>query len=153
MSALGKIWTSPNTVLGVTVGAVAVMLGARAQRGRNAIEFLDNPFVALLGVRAVTLGNTIHYAPGWGPDDFVTRYDGSARIGLGQHEESHTLQYERWGPLFLPVYFVCWLPWIPPSGNRFEHAADDRAERIAAAAGAAGVAGTAGETTDGSEAS
>jgi hypothetical protein len=47
VSVLGKIWTSPNTLLGLAVGAVAVTLGARAQRGRNAIEFLGNPFIAL----------------------------------------------------------------------------------------------------------
>ena len=127
MSALGKIWASPYTALGVAVGAIAVMLGARAQFGRNALEFLDNPFIAFVGKAAITLGNTIHYAPGRAPEDRVRRYDRAGIVTLGEHERAHTLQYERWGPLFLPVYVACWLPWIPPAGNRFEHAADDRA--------------------------
>ncbi len=135
VSVLGKIWASPNTLLGVSIGAVAVILGSRAQRGRNAIEFLDNPFVSAFGRHAVTLGNTIHYAPGWGPERVVTRYDGTTIVRLGEHEKAHTLQYERWGPLFLPAYFVCWLPWIPPAGNRFEHAADDAAERTGSTGG------------------
>jgi hypothetical protein len=121
----GKLWTLPNTALGVLVGAVAVMLGGRARWGRNALEFLDNPFVGACGRSAITLGNTIHYAPGRGPEHRITRYDGRGQVTLGEHERAHTLQYERWGPLFLPVYVLCW--WLPRA-NRFEHAADDRAE-------------------------
>ncbi len=128
MSLAGKAWTLPNTLLGLAVGAVAVMLGARAQAGRNAIEFLDQPFVGLLGKSAITLGNTIHYAPGRLPGQVVRRYDGRAVVELGEHERAHTLQYERWGPFFLVAYFVSWLPFVPPAGSRFEHAADDAAE-------------------------
>lgn len=128
-SITGKLWTLPNTALGLFIGAVAVILGARAQAGRNAIEFLDQPFVGLVGKSAITLGNTIHYAPGRGPEHFARRYDGRAQVNLGAHERAHTLQYERWGPLFLVVYAAAWLPFVPPAGNRFEHAADDAAER------------------------
>ena len=131
VSVLLKIWTLPNTLLGLAVGALAVILGARAQLGRNAIEFLDQPFVGLLGKSAITLGNTIHYAPGREPGQIVRRYDGRALVCLGEHERAHTRQYERWGPLFLVAYAVAWLPIVPPVGNRFEHAADDAAERAA----------------------
>ena len=128
---LGKAWTAPNTALGLLLGAVAIMLGARARGGRNAIEFLDQPFVTLLGKSAVTLGNTVHYAPGRGPEQVVVRYDGRATVRLGDHEHAHTLQYERWGPFFLVAYAVSWLPFVPPAGSRFEHAADDAAEAAA----------------------
>ena len=128
MSVLGKIWTSPNTLLGLAVGAVAVTLGARAQRGRNAIEFLDNPFIAHVGCAAMVIGNTIHYAPGRSPDELVRRYDRAGSVVLGEHERAHTAQYERWGPFFLVAYAICWLPFVPPHGNRFEHGADDTAE-------------------------
>lgn len=131
LSVLLKLWTLPNTLLGLAVGAVAVILGARAQAGRNAIEFLDQPFVALLGKSAITLGNTIHYAPGREPGQVVRRYDGRGLVRLGEHERAHTRQYERWGPLFLVAYMVSWLPFVPPAGNRFEHAADDAAEQAA----------------------
>ena len=129
MSVLGKIWTSPNTLLGLAIGAVAVTLGARAQRGRNAIEFLGNPFIGHVGCAAMVLGNTIHYAPGRSPDELVRRYDRAGSVVLGEHEKAHTAQYERWGPFFLLAYAICWLPIVPPAGNRFEHAADDWAQR------------------------
>ena len=127
MSVLGKIWTLPNTLLGLACGAVAVTLGARVQVGRNAIEFLGNPFIAHFGSAAMVLGNTIHYAPGRSPDDVVQRYDRAGFVFLGEHERAHTAQYERWGPFFLFAYAICWLPFVPPRGNRFEHDADDRA--------------------------
>jgi hypothetical protein len=127
VSVLGKVWTSPNTALGLALGAIAVTLGARTQFGRNALEFLDNPFVEFRGCSAFVLGNTIHYAPGCAPEQFVRRYDGAGRVNLGEHERAHTDQYERWGPFFLVVYLVSWLPFVPPRGNRFEHAADDAA--------------------------
>jgi len=138
MSLLGKLWALPNTLLGLAVGAVAVMLGARAQAGRNAIEFLDQPFVGLLGKSAITLGNTIHYAPGRDADHLVPRYDGRSLVRLGDHEQAHTRQYERWGPLFLFAYGWSWLPFVPPAGSRFEHAADDAAESIDAGGDPAG---------------
>ena len=129
-SLLGKAWASPNTALGLFIGTVAVMLGARARLGNNAIEFLDQPFVTLIQRSAVTLGNTIHYAPGRDPERVIRRYDGSAEVRLGDHERAHTEQYERWGPFFLLAYGISWLPFVPPAGSRFEHAADDAAERM-----------------------
>jgi hypothetical protein len=143
-SLLGKLWASPNTALGLAIGTVAVMLGARARRGNNAIEFLEQPFVTLIGRSAVTLGNTIHYAPGRDPDHVLRRYDGSADVRLGDHERAHTDQYERWGPFFLIAYAISWLPFIPPAGSRFEHAADDDAERRRASGGGGATTGAGG---------
>lgn len=130
LSALGKLWTLPNTILGLALGAVAVTLGARAQWGRNALEFLDNPFIGHAGRAAMVLGNTIHYAPGRTPSELVQRYDRAGFVVLGEHERAHTAQYERWGPFFLAAYAISWLPFVPPEGNRFEHAADDAAARV-----------------------
>ena len=129
MSLPGKLWTLPNTLLGLVLGVVAVMLGARARLANNAIEFLDQPFVDLIERSAVTLGNTIHYAPGRHPDQVIRRYDRSAVVRLGDHERAHTDQYERWGPFFLLAYAISWLPFVPPAGSRFEHGADDDAAR------------------------
>ena len=129
MSVLGKVWASPNTLLGLALGAVAVMLGARVRLANNAIEFLDQPFVDLIQRSAVTLGNTIHYAPGRDPGDVIRRYDRTAELMLGDHERAHTHQYERWGPFFLLAYAISWLPFVPPAGSRFEHGADDAALR------------------------
>ena len=131
VSALGKLWTLPNTVLGLAAGGVALALGARAGVGRNAIEFHDSRLVEWVQRGAITLGNTIHYARGMHPDRVVARYDGRGRVTLGEHERAHTLQYERWGPLFLVVYALLWLPGVGGAGNPFEHAADDRAAATA----------------------
>jgi len=124
---LGKAWTLPNTLLGLAAGGVALALGARAGVGRNAVEFHDSRLVGWFGKGAITLGNTIHYAPGMRPACSVRRYDGSGRVTLGAHERAHTLQFERWGPLFLVVYGLAWLPGVCGRGNAFEHAADDGA--------------------------
>ena len=145
MSVIGKLWTLPNTALGLAVGGIAVMLGARAQAGRNAIEFLDQPFVGLLRKSAITLGNTIHYAPGRSPETLLLRYDGRALVRLGEHERAHTRQYERWGPFFLIAYGWSWLPFVPPTGSRFEHAADDAAEFLATMDANDGGEGDAGQ--------
>jgi hypothetical protein len=126
VSVLGKLWTSPNTLLGLAIGAIGLAMGARVQRGRNAIEFLDHPLIARVGRAAMVFGNTIHYAPGRRPHERVRRYDRAGSVVLGEHERAH---YERWGPFFLVAYAICWLPFVPPRGNRFEHAADDAAER------------------------
>jgi hypothetical protein len=130
VSVLGKVWTLPNTLVGLGCGVVAVTLGARVQLGRNAIEFLGNPFIDHFGCAAIVIGNTIHYAPGRNPQDVVRRYDRAGFVVLGEHERAHTAQYERWGPFFLFAYAISWLPFVPPRGNHFEHAADDQAERI-----------------------
>ncbi len=127
MSALGKLWTLPNTLLGVVAGGAALALGGRVGAGRNAIEFHGSALVAALRKSAITLGNTIHYAPGRTPADRVRRYDGRGSVTLGAHERAHTLQFERLGPLFLPVYVAAWLPFVGGAGNRFEQAADDAA--------------------------
>jgi len=139
VSALGKLWTLPNTLLGLAAGGVALALGARAGAGggRNAIEFHDNRLVGWLGKGAITLGNTIHYAPGMRPERSVRRYDGAGRVALGEHERAHTLQFERLGPLFLVVYGVAWLPGIFGEGNVFERAADRSAAGLPAVEGTA----------------
>jgi len=143
-TVLGKLWTLPNTLLGLAAGGLELALGARAGRGagRNAIEFHDSRLVTWLGRSAIALGNTIHYARGRRPGDAVTRYDGKGRVTLGAHEHAHTLQFERLGPLFLVVYVCARLPGVGGEGNAFEHAADDAA--AVAAARRAGPAERAG---------
>ena len=47
--------------------------------------------------RAITIGNTVHYAEGQSPDD-----DCELRV----HEGHHVRQYQRLGPLFIPIYIT-----------------------------------------------
>ncbi len=115
-SLLGKLWTLPNTVLGVVLGLLGVAYGARIQLGHNALLVLDYP----LGNGALTLGNVVLYAR-CQPGDCRCIYQSQQPLVLGLHEEAHTLQYEALGPLFLPLYFLCG----GISGrNRFERAAN-----------------------------
>ena len=119
LDAAGKIWTLPNTLLGLGVGGVG-HLGQQLANwydpskyddpdigfGNNAIEFTNNPFGNLLvpsGDAAVTLGNSIIYSdgpeahnkqPGWG----------HLHSDLGSHEQAHTIQAQVLGPLYLPAW-------------------------------------------------
>ncbi|MGA0604711.1 hypothetical protein ACO2Q0_01815 [Phenylobacterium sp. VNQ135] len=98
----GKVWSSPNTALGLAYGLAGYAAGQanrlrpgdqpdpRIQVGNNAVQFVNNP---LGGVGAITLGNTITYK-----DDPYSPYDAPY---LG-HERSHTLQGQQLGPFYLP---------------------------------------------------
>lgn len=105
-SLLGKIWASPNTLIGLVLGAPALLFGARLQRAGNAINFLGHPLLHVLPMRAITIGNVVLYRPGFGPDAVVGCYEEPRTQRLGDHERAHTLQYERWGPLFLLAYLL-----------------------------------------------
>lgn len=65
------------------------------------------------GIRAITLGHV------------VIGCDRATLSATRSHERVHVRQYERWGPLFIPVYLSCsmWL-WIrgrhPYLDNPFE---------------------------------
>jgi hypothetical protein len=65
------------------------------------------------GASALTLGHTILAAS---EEAFFATWD---------HEFVHVRQYERWGPLFVPAYFICgWWQWMhghhPYWDNPFE---------------------------------
>ncbi len=117
----GKIWASPNTALGLAAGGLSVPFGARPTLGHNAIQFTGVPWP---GKGALTLGNVILYND-INPSDFVARYDQTALVMIGLHEEAHTYQYQVLGPLFLPVYF---LSGGISADNPFENAADNYAQ-------------------------
>lgn len=95
------VWASPNSLLGLLLGGVMLMLGARAQRIAGALEIRGGLIGSVLlsprlacPFRAITLGHVI-----LATDD--TSLDCSRT-----HEHVHVQQYERWGPLFLPAYLA-----------------------------------------------
>jgi hypothetical protein len=102
------IWASPNTLLGLTAGLLAVLSGGRGQIRAGCIEFYGGLLTWTLkrmpltgGVLAMTLGHCVI---------------GQTESGLAiarEHERIHVSQYERWGPFFLPAYLVAsgWL-WL-----------------------------------------
>ncbi len=128
-----KIWASPNTAIGLTIGLTGYAVGkATGQKvdidiGNNAIQFIGNQ----LGENgsALTLGNVINYFGSANPDSGKTfdvnkeyytyqaqqnyinsggnyQFTDSDKIILGAHEGQHTYQAETLGPLFLPAYFL-----------------------------------------------
>ncbi len=114
----GKLWSAPNTALGLAYGLAGHAVGQanrlrpgdqpdpRIQVGNNAVEFVNNPFG---GVGAITLGNTITYGgdPLDPKDEFFTR-KGTQPWSVEQgrefveHERQHTVQGQQLGPFYLP---------------------------------------------------
>ena len=97
---LRVLWASPYTLLGLTIGGIGLCAGGRVRRGRRAIEFCDGGIRWFLShlpqgdlILAMTLGHTI-----------LAQTEAALEIAR-RHEEVHVAQYERWGPLTLPVYY------------------------------------------------
>ena len=99
----GYFWNSPNTLIGLLWGGGGMAYDYTFGQGKmsvgvgnNAIEFYNHPGM-ILG--AITLGNTIHYPEGAGPN-----FEFPEGIKLGEHEGAHTIQGEVLGPLYLPAH-------------------------------------------------
>ncbi len=113
-SLLSKIWASPNTFLGLLVGLVSLFFGSKAQKVDGCWEFHSGLVQWLLqqapigsGALAMTLGHCILGQTESALD--ITR----------KHEHVHVRQYGRWGPFFIPVYFIAsLLAWIK-GGNAY----------------------------------
>lgn len=114
----GKVWNGPNTLLGLTYGALGAGVGGLAYltglqkvppgvRWRdNAVQFTQNPAG---GVGAITLGNaTVYRGDPYDPkDQFWYEEGGNPKTienghSIGDHERQHTYQGEQLGPLYLP---------------------------------------------------
>jgi hypothetical protein len=115
VGVLGKLWTSPNSIIGILLGAVGVLFGARVRRGYNAIWFINYP----IGRGALTLGNVVLATRGWEPEAALTVYGVFQQVG--PHEEAHTRQYEVLGPFFGLAYLL--LPGAFTARSPFERAA------------------------------
>jgi hypothetical protein len=123
---LGSIWTLPNTLLGLLLGAAGMARGALPRISDGAIVFHRYPWGP---GGALTLGQVILHT---GESLDVTCRTYAARAGLspaedcitvrlGDHERAHVYQYLLLGPLFLPLYAICG---GVSAHNRFERAAD-----------------------------
>ena len=123
---LAIAWASPWTLLGLSIGLLALASGGAMQRTGKVVECYGGVLAWLLskapivgGASAMTLG---HVVVGRSRDDIErTR----------EHEAVHVAQYERWGLFFIPAYFACsiWL-WLrggnPYFDNPFEREAYGR---------------------------
>jgi hypothetical protein len=98
---LRYLWAGPYTVLGLLLGGIAVLFGARMERHRGVVEVSGGriggvlaKLPPVLGFAAMTLGHVI------------LAVDRSSLAQLRLHEHVHVRQYERWGPFFLPAYLL-----------------------------------------------
>lgn len=119
------LWAAPNTVLGLVLGAVGVLFGARWWIRHGVVEVFGGrigraiaKLPPTLGFSAMTLGHVI------------LAVDRSTLAQLRTHEHVHVRQYERWGPLFLPAYLSSSLLQMllgrdPYRENHFERQAFD----------------------------
>lgn len=126
---VGKIWALPNTAIGFTIGMVGVPFGATAQFGDNSIQFLNFPVGNRSG-GGFTLGNAQIYHNAGPVLDWVPRYDDSAFVNLGRHEQGHSSQAQILGPFFIPVYVAGAFVGIFSGGNPLENGADNYAARV-----------------------
>lgn len=98
---LRYLWAAPYTLVGLVLGALAVLFGAGMRQHYGVIEVFGGRLGAMLShlpeplrFSAMTLGHVI------------LAVDRSALVQLRSHERVHVWQYERWGPLFVPAYLL-----------------------------------------------
>ncbi len=106
MRLVGYLWALPVTLLGLLL-ALAARLTGGAVRCRNGIVEVSGGLIGRLlrgsrvhrGGAALTLGHVI-----------LAR-DAECLARSRAHELHHVRQFERWGPLLLPVYWTvgAWL--------------------------------------------
>ncbi len=123
--ALGALWTLPNTLFGLLLGALGLVFGAHAHWRRREMALVFHRWPWGPG-GAITFGNVILHTGDDLDSPCVTYahragHGEEAPIVLADHERAHVYQYLALGPLFLPLYLL--------SGgisvrNRFERAAD-----------------------------
>lgn len=99
--ALAVAWASPYTALGLLAGLAMLAAGGQVRVERGAIEFSGGRLGAGMlrlpqrwRISAITLG---HVILGTGAQALDT---------LRDHEQVHVAQYERWGVLFVPAYWL-----------------------------------------------
>jgi len=102
LRVLKYLWASPATALGLLFLPLAWLSGGRARVVRGAVEihgglparFLNRGIPFFGSAAAMTLGHVI------------LGRDQSCLDTSRDHEHVHVRQYERWGPLMLPLYLI-----------------------------------------------
>lgn len=100
---LAYLWALPNTLLGLALALLSRLAGGvRRQVVRGVVEFHGPGVRRLLPrlipgaptIEALTLGHV------------VLARDRETLERTRAHEAVHVRQYERWGPFFLPAYWI-----------------------------------------------
>ncbi len=107
-------WAMPASAIGLLVGALALLLGARARWVEGTLEVGGGHLGGWADAAperarfaAVTLGHVIV-----GVDDL-------ALSGCRAHERVHVRQYERWGVFFFPAYAIAGLRELARGGDPY----------------------------------
>lgn len=96
------LWAAPASCVGLLLAAVGIACGGRITRHSGVLEAegrllawgLGHLTLLRGGVSAITFGHVVL---------------GTSRAALDAtraHERVHVRQYERWGPLFIPLYIA-----------------------------------------------
>ena len=98
LRVLAYVWTSPNTLLGLLLGLLAFQ---RPRRTRGILVFDSHVRGSTWALRlfrrsAITYGH-------------VVLSNRPVAGSLLVHELHHVRQYERLGPLYIPLYLLIWL--------------------------------------------
>lgn len=102
MGTLRYLWAAPATCLGLALAGLGVSAGGRIclhagvleAEGRLLAWGLRHLTLVAGGVSAITFGHV------------VLARDAQTLTLTRAHERVHVRQYERWGPLFIPVYLA-----------------------------------------------
>ena len=98
---LRYLWAAPYTVLGLLLGGVGMLFGAKARRHHGVVEI----FGGGIGQRLARLPEPLRFSA-MTLGHVILAVDRSALAQLRQHEHVHVRQYERWGPAFVPAYLL-----------------------------------------------
>jgi len=117
------LWAGPNSVIGLLMVPLGLLPGGSVRVRDGVIEcvvgarpWLARKAAARTGIMVLTLGHVVIA----GTEQLLSASRG--------HERVHVRQYERYGPFFLPAYFVSSVIALargadPYSQNRFEREA------------------------------
>ena len=111
LRALMFAWTLPNTLLGLLLGALSFQ---RPRRVGDILVF-DGPTRGFLGLLQVFRRAAITFG-------HVVLSNRPVQERLLAHELHHVRQYERLGPLYIPIYVLIWV-FMGYRGHPFEEAA------------------------------
>ena len=108
VNTAGLLWPLPWTLLGLAIGTFCRIGGGRVSLHRGTVVCYGPWLDGLLrrvpipgGAAAITLGHVI-----------LARTE-TEMLRSHDHELVHVRQYQRWGPFFVPAYFMAslWLWW------------------------------------------
>lgn len=108
------LWAAPNSLIGLVLACLARLSGG-GWRNQHGVLEVHGPFAAWVLQKAMFLsGGVAAMAVG----HVVIGCDDACLERCREHERVHVKQYERWGPLFLPVYALASL-WAWARGGHY----------------------------------